>query len=257
MSGSSTHSTDGGVALPDAAIPAAAASAPAAPPATTRSRKPRPTHFLSLPLTSPSVGPSLATLAASIPHVPAGAWRPANTLHLTLGVLTLTPATLAAATRLLSTVDVSALPLPISLAGLATLSSPRRATVLYAVPRDTTGQLQEFAECVRRVFEDAGLVVHEDRPLRLHATVANTVYCRGRGRAQALDLRGVLDEFAGWVLAEAVVIDRVALCKMGAGPAGYEVVAFKSHDADEVGKVDALTADAITASMAKVSVDDN
>jgi hypothetical protein len=136
-------------------------------------------------------------------------------------------------------------PLRISLQGLSTMGSARKSSVLYISPIDATSRLQRFAEAVRQHFVDAGLVVKEDRDLKLHATVLNTVYARhrgrkGKGRPTMLDFRGVVDLWKERVFVEDLVVDRVALCLMGAkerdgvkGAGGYEEVAGKAIFTDE------------------------
>jgi activating signal cointegrator complex subunit 1 len=62
----------------------------------------------------------------------------------------------------------------ITLRGLSTFRSPSKATVLYAPPSDPTGTLQRFAEALHSGFKQ--FMVGEDRPLRLHATIVNTLH---------------------------------------------------------------------------------
>ena len=195
--------------------------------------KPPLTHFLCLPLINeasrPHLRASLQRLTADllnsnvltdIPN-PEKAIRPLGTLHLTLGVMSLTaPEKLAGAMSLLREMDVQQLmsttqgagapesmsttqavsemataspagPLTISLRSLASMHTPAKTSVLYSVPVDQTGRLQVFAGNVRQAFETAGFIAQEDRPLLLHATMVNTIYAaerkgrgggRGRGR---------------------------------------------------------------------------
>ncbi|KAL2117120.1 hypothetical protein VTJ04DRAFT_9288 [Mycothermus thermophilus] len=131
----------------------------------------------------------------------------------------------------------------ITLRGLHSIQSPSAASVLYAPPLDPTGALQTFCESLRRPFLDAGLMLDEDRPLLLHATLVNTIYVRnsnsknnnrggnrGRGRGGGrggggggrggdrltLDARGILDRYEDHVWIEDLEVDKVAICKMGA-----------------------------------------
>lgn len=80
----------------------------------------------------------------------------------------------------------------------------------------------------------AEVLVRDDRPLKLHATIFNTVYVRGeeklrlrematrgarrkgRGPSVAFDMRDVIERYEDFTWAEGVRIDRVAICEMGA-----------------------------------------
>lgn len=149
--------------------------------------------------------------------------RPLTTLHLTLGVMAVpTPTRLAAATTLLSSIDLSRLlgtatsptrspsrhapqtpnpdpntdtdtdtephisapsPLTLSLHSLHPLPTAQNASILYATPHDVTGRLYPFCTALRSVFEEAGFILAEKRELLLHCTIVNTVYARdGSGR---------------------------------------------------------------------------
>lgn len=232
-----------------------------------RSKKLALTHFLSLPLHhAPGLHDALESFAANLtsllsPPLPTGALRPAAAYHLTLGVLHLpTAAALSTAITALESLDVRALllaasaprpeyatlPLRISLRGLETTNTPRRASVLYTRPEDTTNRLQPFAESVRAVFLERGLLQEGGRPLKLHATVVNTVYARrggrrggGKGkRPHMFDAQKLLEANRDRIFVEDVEIEKIALCKMGAverdgvkGAGGYEIVAEKRLDA--------------------------
>lgn len=91
--------------------------------------------------------------------------------------------------------------------------------MLYAVPCDSSERLKRFAEAVRAAFEAEGLVQRDDREMKLHATVVNTVYSRGRrsGGAQreTFDAADVVDRYTRVAFAEGVRLDRVAICRMG------------------------------------------
>ena len=76
-----------------------------------------PTHFLCLPLITPTSRPqleqSLAHLREITKHgdckIPESAYRPLGVLHLTLGVMSLTPERLESALKLLQDTDLDAL----------------------------------------------------------------------------------------------------------------------------------------------------
>lgn len=143
-------------------------------------------------------------------------------------------------------------PLTLSLGGLHAMGSPAATAVLYAAPTDATGRLGGFCAALRDKFAEAGFLVPEGRPLRLHATVVNMGYARERGRRGGggrageqgkvdggagkgdggggrgggegtrgrstgkIDATQLLGEWEGWVWAEGVRVERVAVCEMGA-----------------------------------------
>lgn len=97
------------------------------------------------------------------------------------------------------------------------MGAPAQTSVLYAVPHDRTARLQGFAEAVRAAFERAGLVQREQRGLKLHATAVNTVYARARGSRTRLTFNALdtVRRYDGVAFAEGVVVEKVALCRMG------------------------------------------
>jgi activating signal cointegrator complex subunit 1 len=197
--------------------------------------KPPLTHFLCLPLISDSTRPQIAEGLArfqkdveELTPVPVKAVRPVGTLHLTLGVMSLSTEQLREAMQYLqeldgrkllhgittqiiaenatdstavaegfgtvsnpSHADISPLSTPdpdrlsIDLTRLVPMHTPSQTSILYAEPCDKSGRLQRFAESLRSGFEEKGLIVHDDRALRLHATVLNTVYAKPKGKARA------------------------------------------------------------------------
>ncbi|KPI44919.1 uncharacterized protein AB675_2640 [Cyphellophora attinorum] len=148
-------------------------------------------------------------------------------------------------------------PLRISLRGLGTFPSPRKARVFYASPHDPTARLQPFAEAIQQRFIEARIVAKEDRALTLHATVANLKYVRAprwqggrRGERRSssrfkakerkeIDARDLVevfetsfgdvegDEKKSFVWAENIVVDRVRICKMGAVKSEDEVMGME------------------------------
>lgn len=200
-------------------------------------KKPPLTHFLCLPLVTEINRPRLHTAldelkrdVQKVTPVPPKAVRPVGTLHLTLGVMSLSPSQIDDATKYLQDLDVGKLlrgittqkfaeaahdtptvsegfgavenpmtspsnpalhadpdKLVLELRGLLPMQKPRQTSILYAEPSDSSGRLLRFGESLRSSFEERGWVVHDDRPLRLHATVLNTIYAKpkGRGRGNA------------------------------------------------------------------------
>ncbi|KAL2109908.1 hypothetical protein VUR80DRAFT_1876 [Thermomyces stellatus] len=210
-------------------------------------------------------------------RIPDGAIRPLGTLHLTLGVMSLREeGKLDEAVALLKGLRMSEIlrevrreeaerakkaaelvgeisvtkedaeeAMAISLRGLRSMQKASQATTLYAPPVDARGHLHPFCEMLRARFLEAGLMVDDNRPLLLHATIVNTIYvkdknskAKGRKKASTLDAENLLDRYEDYVWLENFVVDRVAICKMGAKEvlgedeegdgAAYEVVAEAS-----------------------------
>ncbi|KAF2141252.1 uncharacterized protein K452DRAFT_192894, partial [Aplosporella prunicola CBS 121167] len=149
--------------------------------------------------------------------MPEQALRPLGTLHLTLGVMSLgTPERLQEAVTLLQELDLPSLltttapapsssssspppppppdaatdaatstlppqpqPPTLSLTSLHSMHPPRKTSVLYAVPDDASARLRPLCEAVRALFVQRGFLLDEGRPLKLHATLVNTLYARG------------------------------------------------------------------------------
>lgn len=222
--------------------------------------------------TSPTHAASATTHHSPASAIDSRAVRPVGTLHLTLGVMSLTePSKLAEASKLLTELateemlehaaarrstaamgegreqtPVSA-PLRVDLRGLASMHAPSKTSVLYTTPCDATDRLLRFCEQLREAFVERGLLVKDDRPLKLHVTVVNTVYVKGRvgtgqggGQKHAhldrsttadsskeksrrrrpgpvrFDARPVIEHFRDFMWAEGIVLDRLAICEMGA-----------------------------------------
>lgn len=190
-------------------------------------KKPQLTHFLCLPLVNESSRPQLdiklSTLKQELGYtgtVPLKAVRPVGTLHLTLGVMSLSSSELESAKQYLQSLDVqkllyyitaqciaeraaengtisenlnaSAMPeteaLTVDLKGLVPMQAPHKTSILYAEPTDATQRLQPFGEKLKHDFTEEGFLIEDKRSLRLHATIVNTIYAkpkRSGGRAGA------------------------------------------------------------------------
>ncbi|KAL1889185.1 hypothetical protein Sste5346_009043 [Sporothrix stenoceras] len=185
--------------------------------------------------------------------LPPTALRPVGTLHLTLGVLSLDGDRLQEAVSRLQSLSrddkvvpaagaAEEKPISMALRGLHAMQPPARATVLYASPVDEKtgslaaagGPLLELCERVRSVFAD--LMVPDERPLLLHATIVNTVYAKerrggsgrggrggnrgggggGGGAKLTFDARELIERYDDFVWMEKVPVQKVALCRMGA-----------------------------------------
>ncbi|KAH9908117.1 protein kinase A anchor protein [Xylariomycetidae sp. FL2044] len=200
--------------------------------------------------------------------VPEQAVRPVGTLHLTLGVMsfpkgeglekaitllkTLIPRQLLRAVRtarpanssgvVQEPVQAQALPVPsspllsVTLKGLHSMQGASKASVLYAPPVDIDGTLMKFCESVRSVFQEAGLIAEENRPLLLHATVVNTIYVKGRNTRGGhgkrhdrvtIDARGILERYDDYVWMQDAPVEKIAICRMGAKPQEDGDVAYE------------------------------
>ncbi|EKG21763.1 hypothetical protein MPH_00886 [Macrophomina phaseolina MS6] len=73
-------------------------------------------------------------------------------------------------------------PLVISLKSLVSMHPPRKTSILYARPEDPMNRLHPFCDALRALFTKKGLMVEDTRPLKLHATVVNTIYAKAEGR---------------------------------------------------------------------------
>ncbi|CAF9922121.1 hypothetical protein IMSHALPRED_005349 [Imshaugia aleurites] len=179
--------------------------------------KPQLTHFLLLPLVTPTSRPqlqsSLQRFFAEVttpndsrdPALPAKAIRPVGAIHLTIGVMSLpTPDRLAAACTYLQSLDIPTMlraacdpppatlspdpptasnppppqPLLTTLSGLHTLRPPTSTSSLHASPTPSSPHLLPFATALRAAFTAAGFLIPDSRPLTLHATLVNTIYAR-------------------------------------------------------------------------------
>ena len=136
-------------------------------------------------------------------------------------------------------------PFFVTLQGISAFSSPRKARVFYAPPQDPSGKLLAFANAIRQLFKDEGLI-NEERELTLHATLANMTYVsnaklgrvggrggkgRRKGRAETVDGAEICRFFNGeagvegrggeigegeMMWARDIRVDRARICKMGA-----------------------------------------
>ncbi|KAK9456247.1 kinase A anchor protein [Dipodascopsis uninucleata] len=222
------------------------------------------THFLCIPLKSPQLATALLDMRNDILadrrfDVPKRAFRPAETIHFTLGVMSLSDRkNLQRACDALREIEMPSHPLFTGLAGLTAFegSSKQNANVLFAKPTGPDVQtLQEFSNKVRRKFIDMGLVL-EDTPKRtqistevvLHATIINTIYAISNVKIEQapdangerknkikqirpkIDARIMLDKYADYKFMDPTHLERLEICKMGerklAEGGGYEMVAF-------------------------------
>lgn len=127
------------------------------------------------------------------------------------------------------------LPFSITLSGLRSMGSPSSTTVLYALPEDPASRLHNLCTAIREAFKSANLLVHEDRPLLLHATVINTIYNRPQShsdqkgeskvhgsnrrsnrRPERIDATELMEKYMEFDWAKEFRVEKVSICKMGA-----------------------------------------
>ncbi|KAI0693612.1 AKAP7 2'5' RNA ligase-like domain-containing protein [Cerioporus squamosus] len=249
-----------------------------------KERPPRPslTHFLAIPLGhNPAFREKLsaftnALLAAdpAIPGLDSTIIMPARRMHFTLGVMSLhrpSPTdpdapvrTLEEATKVLQDLKPKILTmlngerLRVSLDSMDIMKPERgdqkRAHVMWVGPAggDSTERLMAVGKLIKQTFEEAGLLIDENRPLKLHCTVVNTIYRKPRPRfrqpfsypsiltSEAVESVLVQDEIVDATEADKTLkkgpikvdlgewdIDEVQICEMGSwGPEGeYRAVA--------------------------------
>nr|OQO21766.1 hypothetical protein B0A51_11009 [Rachicladosporium sp. CCFEE 5018] len=215
--------------------------------------------------------------------VQAPAVRPIGTLHLTLGVMSLNRDRLKQAIGVLRELKLERLlqeatlpprswqqdinapsktspapikqqPLIVTLKGLESMHDPKNTSILYVAPHDASDRLTNFCLALEKEFRQAGFLIATDRPLKLHATVVNTIYAKrsvfedsapnepktqvgedgivrpvrstgqsggsGHGpNANAplkLSALQILDRYKHFVWASGVVLEKVAICEMAA-----------------------------------------
>ncbi|CAF9908386.1 MAG: hypothetical protein GOMPHAMPRED_006148 [Gomphillus americanus] len=125
--------------------------------------------------------------------------------------------------------------LVVQLKGLHTMQQPSKTRVLFAEPIDASERLSSFCQLLRNKFINEGFMIDEERDLKLHATIVNTIYASKHGRNSAskrrmeFDASDLIERWKEKVWAE-VTITKVAICEMGAkedatGQVKYQEVA--------------------------------
>ena len=211
---------------------------------------PRPplTHFLCLPLVNSSTRPqwqsSLQRFSAEVTgpeasdasRLPPKAIRPVGAIHLTLGVMSLlTPERVEAACSFLRSLDIHTIlhmanessPNPlntVTFRGLHAMGSSARTSSLFAAVSADASALLPFSVYLRKAFTTEGFLLPEERDLKLHATVVNTIYAKevksgknrwgkGSGKFDAMEL---VEKYRDWEWVKDMKIESVAICEMGA-----------------------------------------
>lgn len=75
-------------------------------------------------------------------------------------------------------------PLRISLKSLQSMHAPHKTSILYAFAEDPSERLEPLCNALRGQFMEAGFLIDDQRPLKLHATIVNTIYAKGRKRSR-------------------------------------------------------------------------
>jgi len=126
--------------------------------------------------------------------------------------------------KAIANVSKEAKPLQVTLKGLESMHTPSKTSILYSAPADDE-RLYPFCQKLKDIFTEAEFILVENRPLKLHATIVNTVYVPGvrgkggHGRSKAklnFDAREILEDFEDFEWMMNVRIEKVAICKMGA-----------------------------------------
>ncbi|KAI5370174.1 Putative protein kinase A anchor protein, nuclear localization signal [Septoria linicola] len=246
------------------------------------SKKPPLTHFLCLPLITEDSRPKLEkALEAFKEDVCLGhsndtdhqalihpkAIRPVGTLHFTLGVMSLKEDQLSRAIDHLKKLDLVSLinsgdpdaalsptstTLSTGLRGLESMHAPEKTSILYVAPSDAQNRLHPFCLALQKTFKEEGFLIEDDRELKLHATVVNTIYAKGRKKPPSkavtilsngqvvsqtsnepsedrsaghgpnanaplkFDARKILEQYCDHTWVDSVRLDRIAICEMGA-----------------------------------------
>jgi activating signal cointegrator complex subunit 1 len=116
-------------------------------------------------------------------------------------------------------------PIKIDLKGLVSMHAPEKTSIVYIEPYDSSERLYPLCLALQDIFNREGIIVPDDRKLKLHATLVNTIYAKGKKsqghgpNAKAplkIDARALLHKYENFVWAEDVIIDRIAICEMGA-----------------------------------------
>lgn len=116
-------------------------------------------------------------------------------------------------------------PLVVALTNLSPMQSPTSTSSLFASPSPLHPMLP-FAQRLHDAFLSAGLLLAppNKRSLKLHATLANTIYVKkseagknrwGKGSGK-IDAREVIERWGETTWAEDVRVEKVAICEMGA-----------------------------------------
>ena len=123
--------------------------------------------------------------------------RPISSLHLTIGVMSLRDqGKIEEATKLLQELDLVDMmkegnmeageqnsdSINATFKGLGAMGTLRKTSVLYMPLSDPDQRLVSLCGRLRDRFIEAGLLIDDQRPLKLHVTIVNTIYAQPGGR---------------------------------------------------------------------------
>ena len=108
-------------------------------------------------------------------------------------------------------------PYTTSLSGLHTTRHPTSASTLYASPSPLVSPLHTLCQSLRELFLHANFLVPESRPLLLHATVFNTLYCAKKPeKGKKINAKALMEKWEQETWVDGMKVGRVAIWEMGA-----------------------------------------
>ncbi|KAI7828219.1 kinase A anchor protein [Gamsiella multidivaricata] len=147
----------------------------------------------------------------------------------------------------------------VTLRSLVPMHALESTSVLYAVPHDASGRLYPFCKALQAAFIEAGFMAPDERGLKLHATIVNTLHARaraggvaksdfrrqGQGQGQGqwqrwrtknkvmkIDATELVERWKDEIWAE-VQIEKVAICEKGVKMASDGLMRYR-----EVAEID-------------------
>lgn len=104
-----------------------------------------------------------------------------------------------------------------SLTGLHTTRIHTSTSTLYASPSPPVSPLHTLCQSLRELFLHANLLVPESRPLLLHATVFNTLYCAKKPeKGKKINAKALMEKWEQEKWVGDMKVGRVAIWEMGA-----------------------------------------
>lgn len=120
------------------------------------------------------------------------------------------------------------------------MHAPKKTSILYAGAQDLSGRLVPMCVLLQKVFQEQGYLISDDRPLKLHATIVNTIYAKARhkgGGKLLIDAGTLLEELKGVIWAKDFRIEKLAICKMGAKEITNEFGKVVGQEYEEVASI--------------------
>ena len=108
-------------------------------------------------------------------------------------------------------------PYTTSLSGLHTTRICTSTSTLYASPSPLDSPLHTLCQSLRKLFLHANLLIPESRPLLLHATVFNTLYCAKKPeKGKKINAKALMEKWEQRKWVGDMEVGRVAIWEMGA-----------------------------------------